>query len=110
MTGNEYQKLAERTINKNLDVVELTYHSLHGMSGEIGEIHSIFQKRYQGHNIDAEHLKKELGDLMWFITEFCTAYGWNLEDIMKTNIEKLEARFPDGFEAEKSLNRAEGDV
>ena len=110
MTGNSYQELAARTINKELNNSQAEYHALHGMVGEIGEIHSIFQKEYQGHTIDNEHLKKELGDLLWFIAEFCTVNGWDLEDVMRLNIQKLRARFPDGFEAEKSLHRKEGDI
>lgn len=110
MRGNEYQVLAARTINQKLTATEQMNHALHGMVGEIGEIHSLFQKTYQGHELDNEHLKKECGDLLWFIAEFCTSTGWNLEDIMQMNIDKLKARYPEGFEAEKSLNREEGDI
>ena len=53
---------------------------------------------------------KELGDLLWFIAEYCTANGWSMEDVAKMNIDKLKARYPTGFEAEKSLHRKEGDV
>lgn len=110
MTGNEYQKLAARTINKNLTAVEKELHALFGMASEVGELHGIYQKVYQGHTRDLDHVKKELGDLLWFIAEFCTNEGWDLEDIMQMNIDKLRARFPEGFEEEKSLNRAEGDI
>ena len=56
MTGNEYQKLAERTMDfKNLTPAELEMHALHGMVGEIGELHSIYQKVYQGHHFDDGH-------------------------------------------------------
>lgn len=110
MTGNEYQVLAARTINKNLSKKEQGKHALHGMVGEIGELHSIYQKKYQGHEFDEVHAKKELGDLMWFIAEYCTAHNWDLDDIMTMNINKLKARFPDGFETDKSLNRKEGDI
>ena len=107
MTGNEYQELACRTINQDLDYHELMLHSLHGMVGEIGEIHSIYQKRYQGHYIVPDDVRKELGDLLWFIAEHCTSQGWWIEDIMKENIEKLKARYPDGFSKERSVNRDE---
>jgi len=110
MTGNEYQHLAARTMNPDLSGGEVVLHALHGMSGEVGEIHSLFQKKYQGHPIDDMHLQKEVGDLLWFIAEFCTIYGWNLEDIMSMNIKKLEARFPEGFNVEQSVNRKVGDV
>lgn len=110
MTGNEYQKLASRTMSDNLSSVQQEHHALHGMVGEIGEIHSLYQKIYQGHKLDDLHLKKEVGDLLWFIAEYCTANGWNLEDVMKMNIDKLKERYPDGFEVEKSLHRKDGDI
>lgn len=110
MTGNEYQKLAARTINRDLNILEQEKHAIHGMVGEIGEIHSIYQKVYQGHEIDTDHLKKELGDLLWFIAEYCTAMAWDMEDVMQMNIDKLRKRFPEGFEVDRSLHRAEGDI
>lgn len=110
MTGNEYQILASRTMNKELEFNQLEFHALYGMAGEVGEVHSLYQKVYQGHKFDEEHAKKELGDLMWFVAEYCTAMGWFLEDVMQLNIDKLKARFPEGFEADRSLNRAEGDI
>ena len=110
MTGNEYQKLAARTINKGLTFEEQKCHALHGMVGEIGEIHSIYQKMYQGHAFEVDHVKKEFGDLLWFIAEYCTAKGWRLDDIMRMNIDKLKERYPDGFKAEQSLHRKAGDI
>ena len=110
MTANEYQTLAARTINMNLDATSIEFHALHGMVGEIGEIHSIYQKFYQGHMIDRDHLKKEIGDLLWFIAEYCSINGWEMEEVMQLNIDKLKARYPEGFESEKSLHRKEGDI
>lgn len=49
--------------------------------------------------------KKELGDLMWFIAEYCTVMEWDLADIMQLNIDKLKARYPEGFSEERSINR-----
>ena len=110
MTGNEYQKLAERTINKELNNRQLEMHALHGMVSEVGELHGLYQKVYQGHQLDEDHAKKELGDLLWFVAEYCTACGWDIENIMQLNIDKLKARFPEGFEVDKSLHRKEGDI
>ena len=111
MTGNGYQRLAQRTMDlKKRTPAEVEMHALHGMVGEIGELHSLYQKVYQGHEFDEEHAKKEVGDILWFIAEYCTAMGWQLEDVMEMNIEKLKARYPKGFEAERSLNRVEGDI
>jgi len=64
MTLNEYQELASRTISKEMTYQDCEMHALHGMVGEIGELHSIYQKIYQGHMADHEHQKKELGDLI----------------------------------------------
>ena len=110
MNLNEYQKAAQRTMDLNRRPKDTGYHALHGMVGEIGEIHSIYQKEYQGHEIDDEHLKKEVGDLLWFVAEYCTAKGWSLDDVAALNIEKLKARYPEGFDAEHSLHRKEGDI
>ena len=111
MTANEYQKLASRTIGQNMEPADMEFHALHGIVGEIGELHSIYQKRYQGHLEESdEHRKKELGDLLWFVAEYCTACGWELEEIMQLNVDKLLARFPNGFEVEKSLHRKKGDI
>ena len=60
MTGNQYQILAARTINKELDFIDVLHHSLFGMAAEVGEVHSVFQKLYQGHEINSEELQKEL--------------------------------------------------
>lgn len=110
MTGNEYQDLASRTIRHDMTKAEQEYHALHGIVGEIGELHSIYQKEYQGHFDTDEHKMKEIGDLLWFAAEYCTARDWSLDEIMQKNIDKLKARYPEGFDAERSLHRAQGDV
>jgi NTP pyrophosphatase (non-canonical NTP hydrolase) len=110
MTFSEYQKLAARTINSQLKPHEIADHAVCGMVSEIGEFCGIFQKGYQGHEVRPEHLKKELGDLLWFVAEFCTVMDWDFGDIPFMNISKLTARYPDGFDARKSLHRAAGDI
>ena len=110
MEAKNYQELAARTINPKLYDYEIEQHALHGMASEIGELHGIYQKAYQGHEFDEEHAKKELGDLLWFVAEYCTAMNWDLGLIMMKNIAKLMARYPDGFKEEDSLNREEGDI
>lgn len=111
MNFDEYQKAAERTMRlKTLPRNELVLHSLVGMCSEAGEVAGIYQKSLQGHPIDLEHLKKEVGDVLWMIAEFCTAHGWSMDEVAEINIAKLRERYPDGFSAEKSLHRREGDV
>ena len=109
MTVNEYQTLAARTMNVALTRHEALCHALSGMSAELGEVHSIYQKVYQGHQIITEDLQKEVGDLMWMIAEFCTVNGWKLDDICQMNVDKLKARYPDGFSEDRSVNRGDDD-
>lgn len=107
---NRYQQLASRTINNNLFVSEMEQHALYGMAGEVGELHSLYQKEFQGHEFDDEHAMKEVGDLLWFIAEYCTAKGWDLEDVMLMNLMKLRSRYPKGFSEENSLHRDDMDI
>lgn len=102
MTANEYQRLAARTINQSLTEAETEAHALYGMAAEVGELLELYQKRYQGHELEPEHVKKELGDICWMLAEFCTVNGWALGDIMQMNIEKLKKRYPAGFDADHS--------
>lgn len=105
MTINTYQQLAARTINHALDRDEMINHAVFGLSGEVGEISSLFQKVYQGHELNESDLRKEIGDAAWMLAELCTAYGWDMEQVYIENIEKLRARYPKGFSAERSLHR-----
>ena len=111
MELNEYQKLALRTCDlahKSREV--MAHHAVFGLSSEAGEVSGIFQKEYQGHIFQIEHFKKELGDCLWMIAEAAAAYDISLEDVARTNIEKLRERYPDGFDAEHSLHRKPGDI
>jgi len=85
-----------------------------GISAEGGEFAEIIKKAvFQGKPLDDDaqyHMKRELGDVMWYIAQACIALGCTLEDIIYMNIEKLEARYPDGFDSFRSNNRKEGDV
>ena len=110
LTFNEYQRLARRTQNNALKTIEKRYHALHGMSAEVGEIHGIYQKNYQGHIFNPAELLKEVGDLLWMIAEFCDSYGITMEDVANMNIDKLEKRYPEGFDVGRSLNRDKFEV
>lgn len=109
MNFNEYQQLAMRTAPSK-DKLTLEMHALHGMASEVGEIHSVYQKTYQGHAMEKHHAMSEISDLLWFIAEWCTANDYKLEDVAKYNIDKLVKRYPEGFSAERSLKRKEGDI
>lgn len=108
MRFNEYQQLAARTMPKNKGEKELLNNMQMGLSGESGEIADHMKKAwYQGHELSHEEIKKELGDLLWYISLGATALNCNLEEIASMNIEKLKKRYPNGFDADKSINRVE---
>lgn len=106
-TFDEYQEDARRTQNPNLTVTDRRLHALHGLAGEVGEIHSLYQKAYQGHAILREDLLKEVGDLMWFIAELCDVENAFMSDVAEANIEKLRSRYPEGFSEQRSRERYE---
>lgn len=110
ITAHDYQVQAARTINPRLSNGQLKAHALWGLAAEVGELQGLYQKKYQGHDFDHEHAKKELGDICWMVAEYATAQGWDLGEVMQANIDKLRARYPDGFDPEHSLHREEGDV
>ena len=108
MTINEYQQLAMKTLNPALSEKDILINGVMGLCGESGEAIDIVKKWLaQGHELDREKLKKELGDICWYLAETTTALDCDLEDIMAANIEKLQKRYPEGFDTEKSVNRTE---
>lgn len=111
MTGNDYQKYAMVTSNKALTTDMHLLNGVMGMCGEAGECVDMVKKHMmQGHDLDKEHLAKEIGDVLWYVAEATNALGFNLDEIMRMNIDKLKARYPEGFEVNRSVNRQSGDV
>ena len=106
MEINEDQKLAMTTLNKDIPKNEILINAVMGLCSESGEAIDIVKKQlFQGHELDEAHLKEELGDIAWYLAEAAQALGVDLDEIFVSNIEKLKKRFPDGFEADKSINR-----
>lgn len=86
-----------------------------GMSAEAGEFTEIVKKiLFQGKPYDTDniyHMKRELGDIMFYVQTACIALNTTVDEIVAMNVEKLEARYPGGeFSVEKSENRVEGDL
>lgn len=92
-------------------LLNVTYAAM-GMCGEAGEVSELIKKyAYHGHTIDTEHLARELGDVLWYVSYLAHLFGYPLGKIMAVNQEKLAKRYPDGkFDAERSRNRKEGDI
>ena len=106
MKINEYQELAMRTLNPELSKKDILVNSVMGLCGESGEVIDIVKKHLaQGHELDRDKLVKELGDVAWYLAETATALDVDLEEVLAGNIAKLKARYPEGFSAERSINR-----
>ena len=106
MTGKEYQHLAMTTLNPQLTQKDILINAVMGLCGESGEAIDIVKKHlHQGHPLDKEKLAKELGDIAWYLAEAAYALDMDLDEILEGNIAKLKARYPQGFDAEKSLHR-----
>ena len=114
MAPNEYQQMALRTEPewiKKAGMMTRLEQGVLGLTGESGECADMVKKLiFQGHGLDKEHFAKELGDVSWYLAVSADAIGYTLEDIFEMNAAKLKARYPDGFDVDKSLHRAEGDV
>ena len=112
MTINEYQKAAMRIASgMNYENNGMIMNAALGICGEGGEVADMVKKAtFQGHDLDKEHLAKELGDVAWYIAVGAEAIGYDLETVLQMNVDKLMKRYPNGFEAEKSLHREENDV
>ena len=108
MTINEYQTLAMKTLNPELNEKDVLINGVMGLCGESGEAIDIVKKWLaQGHELDRDKLIKEIGDVAWYIAEIAHALGVTLEEVLQKNIDKLKARYPDGFKTSDSLNRSD---
>lgn len=135
MTGNEYQALAMRTNDrKGTDRIEKAIELLCrpdkpkcftpvvedlggvlngclGLAGESGEVLDMIKKWiFHEKGLDREHLKKEIGDVMWYVAMLCESFGFDLDEILQMNVDKLKARYPEGFDPEKANHRKPGDI
>lgn len=133
MQGAEYQTLAMRTndkkstdrlLNKINDLkignrgedtpeIELggVLNAALGLSGEVGELNDMLKKWvFHEKQLDTEHLKREIGDIYWYLALICDSFELNLDEIMQINIDKLKARYPKGFDTYRANHRQAGDV
>ncbi len=108
MTGKEYQRLAMTTLNPALSKKDVLINGVMGLCGESGEAIDIVKKHlHQGHELDREKLIKELGDIAWYLAETAYALDVSLDEVLEKNVAKLKARYPEGFDTEKSIHRTE---
>jgi len=107
MSFEKYQLAAERTAGSLNDRNRFLNFSM-GLTGEAGEVVDYLKKvLWHGHEMDQDKLKKELGDVLWYVATIATTADLDLSEIAIANIEKLKKRYPEGFDEEKSIKRTE---
>mgnify|MGYP005677646251 FL=1 len=107
---NQLQSLEQSGVNMAL----LLTGSI-GIASEGGEFSEIVKKCiFQGKPLDEDtifHIKRELGDIIWYWTNSCRALGLDPNDVIEENVNKLKSRYPGGeFDVHYSENRKEGDL
>jgi NTP pyrophosphatase (non-canonical NTP hydrolase) len=107
MTFDDYQREAARTGGSDLlpDNKEKGLNcAAMGLAGEAGEVCDLV-KKWQHHRAprSAEKLRKELGDVLWYVAHACNVMGWTMEEVAELNVAKLRARYPDGFNTADSI-------
>jgi len=107
-------RLTELEASTDADVPRLMTAAL-GISAEAGEFTEVIKKIFlQGKSYNEDnvfHLKRELGDICWYIAQACMSLDTTFEEVLQMNYEKLSARYPEGtFDVWKSENRVDGDI
>ena len=107
-------RITELDIEQDADVPRLLTAAL-GLTAESGEFTEVVKKIIlQGKPYNEEnvfHMKRELGDICWYLAQACMALDTTFDEIIEMNVDKLKARYPGGeFDVHKSENRKEGDV
>ncbi len=99
MNLKEYQEICKLTAKKDFEtkIEEIMCWGL-GVSGEAGDIASCIKKTFAHKKDVKDGIKENIGDMLWYTAMICNYFGWNLEEILKENIEKLKKRFPEGFD------------
>lgn len=106
MNFTSYQKNASKTSGQSGQTARRLMVATLGLAGESGEVADLVKKHIgHGHELDLYALEKELGDVLWYVAEICTALDLELSEVARANISKLKARYPEGFTTDRSINR-----
>ena len=104
---NDYQQEALRTAGE-ANATGWLFEKLLGLPEEVGEVLGAIKKaEFHGRPTDHEAIRKELGDVLWYVACIAHWYGFDLSDVATANVEKLRKRYPDGFSVERSINRGD---
>lgn len=111
MDAESYQERANRTLVDApgfalTDQEVMVLWNATGLAGEVGEFVDHIKKGiFHRRGIDRDYAARELGDILWYVAALCTRLDLTLSDVMQTNIDKLKARYPDGYAHERSAVR-----
>lgn len=106
-----YPAIVDRTWRKDLSKKDRINNAILGMNGELGELTDLIKKSfYHGHETDVVHIMLELGDILYYLCALSNELGVDFAELCYENMDKLKARYPEGFDTEKSKHRAEGDI
>ena len=108
------QRITELDVEHDCHVPRLLTAAL-GLTAESGEFTEVVKKIIlQGKPYNEEnifHMKRELGDICWYLAQACMALDTSFDEIIEMNVDKLKARYPGGeFNVNQSENRVEGDL
>ena len=100
MTLKEYQEFASKGILPVGQGKNGAIHFALGLAGETGEVCDIIKKReFHGRDIPVEDIKKELGDVMWYVANLCNAFHFSIEEVIAYNVQKLTKRYGDVYQS-----------
>ena len=107
-------RMTELDVSDDADIPRLLTAAL-GLTAESGEFTEVIKKIIlQGkpyNNENVYHMKRELGDICWYLAQACMALDTTIDEVIEMNVDKLKARYPGGeFDVHKSENRVEGDL
>jgi len=98
----DYKSIKDRLNTKQIRML----HSSIGLCTEAGELIDQIKKHvYYGKKLDETNIKEELGDIMWYLNVMLDVFGWDLEEVLQVNYEKLHARYGDKFSEDRAINR-----
>ena len=104
MNLKEYQEICKKTAKKfDSPELEISTWGL-GIAGEAGDVASCIKKTFAHKNDKREGIRENIGDMFWYAAMICNFFNWDLEEVLKENLKKLEQRYPEGF-TEKDAQR-----